>query len=587
VQPAGWEVPSWRRSIALVAGSAALIVAGYFVGARGTHAPTLPMSFGAVTRVTWDPAIEVLPAISPDGRTVAYASGTPVRMRVFVRPVAGGRSIALTDDTTQVQSHPTWSPDGSRVLFLERGGVVSVPATGGPEAPEVPPGRTGPVISAAWAPDGKRIAYVVGDSVFVRESGGTSRGIARLTEPHGCRWSPDASHLACVSGNAIALTPGTLFGNASPSRIVSVGVGDGRVVQLTDSLFPNLSPVWSADGRWVYYVSSRYGPRDIFAQAMSGGAPRGSALRLTTGLNAHSISLSGDGRRLAYTDLAIESNVWSIPVPAHLPVPVSSMVQLTHGSQFVETTFLSRDGRWLYYDSDVSGNMDLYRMALPAGTPERLTADSSDDFWPTPSPDGREIAFHSWRGGSRDIWVMPLDGGPLERITSSPAQEAMAMWSPDGNQLSYAIFTGRGGVYTVRRVNGVWQTPVQRLPWGFFSNWSPDGRSLTVSSSLTQGSLWIMPVDSGAPRLLADTTGPRALLGDIGRWSDDGRFIYTRSTSATGTTFWRIPVAGGAPEPIVTLEGGQRSSGGWSSGGERLAYSISEERSDLWVMEVR
>jgi eukaryotic-like serine/threonine-protein kinase len=586
-QSAGWEMPSWRRSIMLVAGAVALIVAGYFVGAGRPHGAALPMSFGSVTRVTWDPSIEVLPAISPDGRTVAYAGGTPVRMRVFVRPVAGGRSIALTDDTSQVQSHPSWSPDGSRVLFLERGGVVSVPATGGPEVPEVPPGRTGPVISAAWAPDGKRIAYVVGDSVFVREAGGDSHGIARVNDAHGCAWSPDATHLACTSGNAIALTPGTLFGNASPSRVVTIGVRDGKVVPLTDSLFINLSPVWSPDGRWIYYVSSRYGPRDIFAQAMAAGAPRGPALRLTTGLNAHTISLSADARRMAYTDLSIESNVWSIPVPARLPVSVSSMTQLTHGSQFIETTFRSRDGHWLYYDSDVSGNMDLYRMALPAGGPERLTADSSDDFWPTPSPDGREVAFHSWRAGSRDIWVMPLDGGPLQRVTSSPAQEAMAMWAPDGNQLSYAIFTGKGGIYTVRRVDGVWQKPVERLPWGFFANFSPDGRTLAFSSSITQGSLWTMPVDSGQPRLLADSIGPRGVLGDIARWSDDGRFVYTRTTSATGTTFWRIPAGGGAPERIVTLEGGQRSSGGWSSVGERLAYAISEEHSDLWVMEVR
>ena len=160
------------------------------------------------------------------------------------------------------------------------------------------------MISAAWAPDGQRIAYVVGDSVFVHEARGDSRGIARLSEAHGCAWSPDAEYLACASGNAIALTPGTLFGNASPSRVVSVRVRDGRVVPLTDSLFANLSPAWSPDGRWVYYLSNRYGPRDIFAQAMAGGAPRGPPLRLTTGLNAHTISLSSDGRRLAYGNLA-------------------------------------------------------------------------------------------------------------------------------------------------------------------------------------------------------------------------------------------------------------------------------------------
>ena len=43
---------------------------------------------------------------------------------------------------------------------------------------------------------------------------------------------------------------------------------------------------------------------------------------------------------------------------------------------------LSRDGRWLYYDSDLSGNSDLYRMALPGGAPERLTTDPADDFFP-------------------------------------------------------------------------------------------------------------------------------------------------------------------------------------------------------------
>jgi Tol biopolymer transport system component len=368
-----------------------------------------------------------------------------------------------------------------------------------------------------------------------------------------------------------------------------VRVRDGRVVPLTDSLSANLSPAWSPDGRWVYYVSNRFGPRDIFAQAIAGGEPRGPSLRLTTGLNAHTISLSADGRRIAYGDLAIESNAWSIAVPARLPASAASAVQITHGSQFVETCNLSPDGRWLYYDSDLSGNMDLYRMALPAGAPERLSSDSSDDFWPSQSPDGREIAFHSWRAGSRDIWVMPLDGGPLQRVTSSPAQEAMAIWAPDGNGLAYSIFGGRGGIWTVRRprAGGAWQQPVERLNWGFFATWSPDGRTLAFGNSLTHGALWLMPADSGPARLLADTTGPRAVWGDSPHWSEDGRALYTRSADSTGTSFWRIPVGGGAPERVVAFEGGQRSSGGWGYAAGRLAYTRSEERSDVWVMEVR
>jgi eukaryotic-like serine/threonine-protein kinase len=586
-RPVAAGTGSWRRRIPLALGLAAVAIAAYLLGARRSRPAALPMSFGSAIKVTWDPALEVLPAISPDGKTVAYASGSPERMRVFVRPVAGGRGIPLTDDTTQVQSHPRWSPDGSRVLFLERGGVVSVAATGGVETPEVPPARTGPVISAAWSPDGKRIAYVVGDSVFVREARGESRGIARVVEAHGCAWNPDGASVACSSGNAIALTPGLLFGNVSPSRVVSVRVRDGRVIPLTDSLSLNLSPVWSPDGRWVYYVSNRYGPKDVFAQAVSGGTPRGPALRLTTGLNAHTISLSGDGRRLAYADLALESNAWSVALPPHPPGTIAGATQLTHGSQYIEQVNLSRDGRWLYYDSDLSGNMDLYRMALPGGAPERLTTDSSDDFFPSPSPDGREVAFHSWRGGSRDIWVLPLDGGPVQRVTSSPAQEALASWAPDGNRLAYCIFTGRGGVWTVRRVNGAWQKPVERIGFGFFPHWSPDGRDIVVTSALSNGALWIMAADSGAPRLLADTTGPRAVRGDQVWWSDDRRALYTRSADAEDNSlFWSIPLDGGAPRRLLTIDAAQRAFG-WATATGRLLYTATEQRSDVWVIEVR
>jgi hypothetical protein len=59
------------------------------------------------------------------------------------------------------------------------------------------------------------------------------------------------------------------------------------------------------------------------------------------------------------------------------------------------------------------------------------------------------------------------------------------------------------------------------------------------------------------------------------------------SYDSTGTTFWRIPLDGGTPEQLMTLPGGGRVSGGWSAAEGRLAYAVSEERSDVWVMEVR
>ena len=198
---------------------------------------------------------------------------------------------------------------------------------------------------------------------------------------------------------------------------------------------------------------------------------------------------------------------------------------------------LSRDGRWLYYDSDLSGNMDLYRMALPAGAPERLTSDSSDDFWPAPSPDGREVAFHSWRGGSRDIWVMPLDGGPLQRVTSSPAQEAMAAWAPDGNRLAYCHLHRPGRhLDGAPRVSGrlaeagraarlgVLPQLVARRPDPVVQQLAHPRSALGHAGRLGR-----------APARWPTPPGPGRCWGDRAQWSDDGRAVYTRSTDSTGT----------------------------------------------------
>jgi serine/threonine-protein kinase len=339
------RLPGARRSarpfvLALV--MLGLLAGAYWLGGRARGRAAAPIQFGQSVKVTWDPGLEILPAISPDGRSVAYSSGTALNnMRIYVRPVAGGRSIQLTDDTAGVQAHPRWSPDGTRILFLAGGGVFSAPAAGGPARPELPPGG---------------------------------------------------------SGNAIALTIGNAFGNISPSRIVVCRASDGSLIQVSDSLSLNQAPVWSPDGRWLYFISNRHGPRDIYAQRLSGsGQPSGDPVRLTTGLGAHTISLSQDGRRLAYASLIAESNILSLGLTGPFPVSGSAAIKVTKGSQSTESASISGDGKWLFYDSDLGGNMDLYRMSLAGGVPERLTTDPSDDFAPEISPDGREVAFHSWR----------------------------------------------------------------------------------------------------------------------------------------------------------------------------------------------
>ena len=582
--------PSGRLTVFSVALAMLGLLAGaYWLGGRERVRSAPPIVFGQAIKVTWDPGLEILPAISPDGKSVAYASGTTINMRIFVRNIAGGRSLRLTDDTSAVQSHPRWSPDGTRILFLAGGGVFSAPAAGGPARPELPPGRPTPILSAAWSPDGRTIAYVIGDSLFLRSEDGTSRALRQIVEANACSWSPDGTLIACVSGNALAQTIGNGFGNISPSGIVVCRVSDGSLIKVSDSLSLNQGPIWSPDGRWLYFISNRHGPRDIYAQRVARtGQPSGAPIRLTTGLGAHTISLSPDGKRLAYASLTNESNIWSLPLTGPFPMSGSSATKVTRGTQSTESASVSADGKWLFYDSDLGGNMDLYRMAFATGVPERLTTDPSDDFAPEPSPDGRELAFHSWRGGgSRDVYVLPLDGGPVQRVTSSPLQEALPTWSPDGNALAFVEFTTTGAIWIARRTNGVWGAPVRRLDHGFWPNWSPDGRMLSFGTSILGGALGVVPVDSGPPRILMD--GAHGIDADKAYWSADGKQLTFHGHDARGrAAVFTIPVAGGTPRLLAVFEDPSISAvrGGWGYTGGRMYFSAEERQSDVWVMEL-
>ena len=306
-----------RLAPAYLAGLGALALAAlagvWFAGRSSGRSERPALVFGRAHKVTYDPGLEVHPAISPDGKIIAYAAGNSSHTRIELRPVAGGRAIALSDDSTEVEANPRWSPDGTRLLFLARGGVFSAPAGGGSARQEIPAGRAGPVRTAAWSPDGKRIAFAVGDSLFIWDPASGAHPLARFYEPGLCDWSPTGGMIACASGNVRYMEIGRTFGNLSPSRVVVCRVSDGVVTTVTDSLSVNQSPVWAPDGRTLYFISNRDGPKDIYAVAITRrGAAARSPERLTTGLEAQSLSLSADGHRVAYSVYAATSDIWSL-----------------------------------------------------------------------------------------------------------------------------------------------------------------------------------------------------------------------------------------------------------------------------------
>ncbi len=596
-RPASRRAGAGRRGwLAPAVGALALAGAAFWLGTRVPGGATA-MGFGRATPVTWDYGLEVHPAVSPDGRLVAYAAGlTATNLRVFVRPVSGGRSVPLVEDSTQAQSLPGWSPDGTRVLFLSRGGVFSVPSFGGPPRQELASRRSGAITWAAWAPDGERIGYVAADSLFIRERDGSSRFLTRAQDLALCNWAPDGRALACSSGNLQYALANQQFGNLSPSQVIAVSIANGHVDTLTDRSASNQSPVWAGPRR-LLFVSNRHGPRDIYAMDLGrDGRAAGAARRQTTGQGAHTISLSAGGTRVAYAALNLTANVWELPIPGAAAVSPYQARQVTHGNQLVESFSVSPDGQWLLYDSNLAGQADLYRIPTAGGEPERLTTDPSDDFFPALSPDGREVAFHSWRTGNRDVFVQPLDGGPIQQVTASPAvQEVGPKWSPDGRSLAFFEFEGpndtlaRSSVWvSVRNEEGAWEAPRRRLSRGNWPAWSPDGASLAYAGGSVSNRIFVAPAADGEGRLVYEA-GRGGARVEMVIWSADSRTLFFKSHDPAGRAeIWAVPVSGGSPRLVTRFDDPSRPSHRYNvgAGPAHLYFTIDERQSDVWVMDL-
>jgi TolB protein len=553
------------------------------------------VTLGRGTQVTLDPGLEVDPAISPDGKFITYAAGPTSLMRLFVRQLEGGNTIPISLDLTGNLRRPLWSPDGARIAFQSPRGIEMVTALGGIPKLLVGAEAANPPTDFAWSPDGQSIAYRHRDTLYTKAlEGGTSRPVATGFEMHSPAWSPDGAWIAYVSGNPDFVFSTYNFGNLAPSAVWLAPAAGGQPISVTDNKSMNVSPVWLPRGRQLLFVSDRDGGRDIYRVALRGsGQPAGPPTRLTAGLNAHTLSLSADGRRLTYSVFTETANVWALPVPRGDAVSVSQGTAVTTGRQITEGLDVSRDGRWLAFDSDRSGNQDIYKMPVAGGEPEQLTTDPQDDFSPAWSPDGKEIAFHSFRNGNRDIFIIPAAGGPAEPVVATPAQERGPDWSPDGQQLVFTSNqTGKYELYVVSREGRKWGTPrrVTRdvgVPKAGGFRWSPDGRFIAYIGGQ---SLKIISLAGGEPRTLVDVQDPLAQpVPEKLTWSPDSRLVYYVAHDARGQAgIWSVALTGGAPRNRVRFDDPATDfgRGRFAVSGNRFYFPLDKRESDIWTAEV-
>lgn len=576
--------PRARRALAIALG-VGLVGAALVVTFRSRRPDTTLPRILRTAQITHEPGLEVVPALSPDGKMVAYAKGAVGQTQIYVQQIAGGRPISLTEGFPGPAFRPRWSPDGSRIAFstfLEsKYEIYVVPALGG-----APRRIVEDASELSWAPDGGDIIYASSlGGIFRRNlEGGKPDRIVDTDDWLGAlSWSSDGSYLAYVSKADNYLLNEVLIANIAPSSIWTVPARGGEPTVLTEGAYLHHSPVWTPDGEHILFVSNRGGSRDIYQ--ISVASPGKPPERLTTGLNVHCISLSRDGESLAYSVLTTRQNIWSLPIPENGPVSVKEAAPVTTGSQAIEGINVSPDGQWLAFDSNRSGNQDIYKMPRGGGEPLQLTTDPADDLIPAFSPDGKEIVFYSFRTGNRDLFVMSSEGGNQRQLTRSTASDQYPIWSPEGKTISFqSDRSGRMEVYVLSADKGELEggTPLPLTSeGGSYAKWSPDGASVAYEHL----GVSVVDMKSGESRVLVRLEDPLVKPA----WSSDGRTIYYLSFDRENeASIKSIAASGGEPAVLVRFDDPNRRAlrREWAVGAGRFYFTLTEHESHIWVMEL-
>jgi eukaryotic-like serine/threonine-protein kinase len=584
--PAVTAAPKGRRSSnGLPLAAAALAAFGAGLLLRPLLPRAMPPSFSRVARLTTGPQQEFGAAISPDGKWAAYLSNALGPVDVWVKFVAGGEAINLTEKLgLRIPRRANIgglgiSPDGALIAF--DAAQLSAPPTDAAWVIPAPLGGQARMLvsgrSVRWSPDGRRIVFVKpgslrGDALCVADAdGGNPKEILKARaglHAHWPAWSPD--------GRFVYFVYGTTTWNIEPSEIARVPSGGGEPERVVRTSRRAVFPVPLKDGL-IYSANPDSADLALWWTPFSGRRP----VRLTTGVGEYAEpSGSADGRHLIATYLEARQALVSVPVRFGLAVAPRP---LTDGFLGDSDPAVSPRGDRLIFSSARLGSRNLWT-ANPDGTGARpLTTGQGFDERPAFSPDGSQVAFVSDRGGERGIWLVPAEGGAPRLVATAQVLDTLS-WSPDAGEILFAAPAGDlPGLYRVSVGNGT----VSRLPTpsgGHAPAWRPGRPEIAYLELISPLRTRLRFVDpSGNPIYAGLPDGPNFMNGALA-WTPDGARVAGAAVPAAADADIYV-IEPGSTEPyrrLLTLAAPSQVRGvAWSPDSGSILFGEYRPSSDI------
>jgi Tol biopolymer transport system component/predicted Ser/Thr protein kinase len=551
--------------------------------------------------LTYDAGANVSPAISPDGKLIAYSSDRAggAQADIWVQQVAGGEPVRLTN-AVGLAHDPVFSPDGSRIAF--RGGVdgnsIFLTSTLGGN-----PRKIGDGYWPHWSPDGNHLAYVSGEKiVIVPIAGGTPREIKTKGPVVGrALWLPGGKTFLFYSRRSGApqnewYTIGAEGGEESPAGAAAAFKSAGLDVTRAEGLVTDgvLVAVGRRDSANIYRV-----PFDFAGRRVTGPPV---PITVAPGLSFWP-SASADGRRIAFASAGrFNTNLWRMPIDHAKGVVSGEPRAITEGLEERLAPYPTRDGNYLVYKVGAEAPVDIRVRNLSTGE-ESSIAESATATPPVPSDDSTQVAWAVTEEKRLSVYIVPIRGGVPRRVCTSCGRP-IQWFAGDTRLLLDNAGPEHYGIAVLDVATGQTRALLRHPTYRLFTpRVSPDGRLLcfTAITAPVQRRTYLVhfspdrEIDSKEWTVVSSGSN----LERQPCWSPNGDIIYFLSERDAFRCIWGLRIDRATLKPVgdafavrhlhqfrhSLLDFNDVADIGFSIAGNTIYLAVREIQSNIWLAE--